>query len=134
MADAAGDTLHADLEAMTKGERGRAGSVRALACDSMQLKDYDEFSIEKLQDSELAAEYLSVALEDGSIDEFLFALRNVAEAHGGIGTLSEITDLNRQNMYKMLSDEGNPTLASLLSVLNALGISVKFTVDEREAA
>ena len=100
----------------------------------MPIKDYDKFVIEKLQDSELAAEYLSAALENGSIDEFLLALRNVAEAHGGIRTLSEITDLNRQSMYKMLSEEGNPTLASLLSVLNALGIRVKFTVDEKEAA
>ena len=100
----------------------------------MPTKDYDEFVIEKLQDLELAAEYLSAALEGGSIDEFLLALRKVAEAHGGIGTLSEITDLNRQSMYKMLSEDGNPTLASLLSVFNALGISVKFTVNEKEAA
>ncbi len=100
----------------------------------MTTKDYDNFVVEKLQDPELAAEYLSAALEGGSVDEFLVALRSVAEAHGGIGTLSEITDLNRQSMYKMLSEEGNPTLSSLLSVLNAMGISLKFTVDEKEAA
>ncbi|MCC6220619.1 MAG: putative addiction module antidote protein [Deltaproteobacteria bacterium] len=100
----------------------------------MPTKSYDQFMITKLQDSELAAEYLSVALEQGSVNQFLIALRNVAEAHGGIGTLSDITDLNRQSMYKMLSEEGNPTLANLLAVLRALGISVKFTPSEREAA
>ncbi len=29
---------------------------------------------------------------------------------GGIGKLSEKTDLNRQNLYRILSDKGNPTL------------------------
>ena len=100
----------------------------------MPIKDYNDFALEKLQDPELAAEYLSSALDGGTLDEFLLALRNVAEAYGGIGNLSEITDLNRQSMYKMLSQEGNPTLASLLTVLNALGIGLKFTVDDKEAA
>lgn len=100
----------------------------------MPTKDYDDFMFEQLQDAELAAEYLSSALEDGSVEGFLLALRNVAEAHGGIGTLSSITDLNRQSMYKMLSENGNPTMSTLLAVLSALGLSIKFTVDEKEAA
>lgn len=100
----------------------------------MPTKSYDEFLFKQLSDPEIAAEYLSAAIEDRSMDEFLLALRNVAEAHGGIGSLSEMTQLNRQSMYKMLSEEGNPTLASLLAVLGAIGIQVSFTANGKEAA
>lgn len=100
----------------------------------MPSKNYDVILFEKLRDSETAAEYLSAAIEGGAVDEFLLALRNVAEAHGGISVLSDITDLNRQSMYKMLSEEGNPTLTSLLSVLRAIGINLTFTSSEKEAA
>lgn len=100
----------------------------------MPTKDYNEFLFEQLQDPEVAAEYLSAAIEEGSTHEFLLALRNVAEAHGGVGVLANITDLNRQNMYKMLSEDGNPTLSSLLTVLRAVGLNVKFTSSEKEAA
>lgn len=100
----------------------------------MATKNYDDFLQSELQDSELAAEYLSASLEDGSLDEFLIALRNVANAHGGLGVLAEITDLNRQSMYKMLSDEGNPTMASLLGIVNALGLNVAFVPKEKKAS
>jgi probable addiction module antidote protein len=69
---------------------------------------------------------LSAALEEGSVYQFLLALRHVADAHGGVGVLSGITELNWQSMYRMLSDRGNPTLATLLAVLRALGIDIAF--------
>ncbi len=100
----------------------------------MSTKNYSEFLFEQLQDPEIAAEYLSAAIEEKSTDEFLLALRNVAEAHGGIGVLANITDLNRQSMYKMLSGDGNPTLSSLLCVLRAMGIGMKFTSADQKVA
>jgi len=101
----------------------------------MKSKNYDDFLKQEITDASLAAEYLFSAIQDGSIDEFLIALRNVAEAHGGIGNLSEITNLNRQSMYKMLSEDGNPTLSSLITVLKAMGINLNFSADgEKEAA
>ena len=100
----------------------------------MATKSYDEFLQGELRDFEVAAEYLSASLEAGSVDQFLVALRSVADAHGGIGTLSEITDLNRQSMYRMLSEQGNPTLASLRTILRALGIDIAFRPTTGEAA
>lgn len=100
----------------------------------MRSKNYDDFLKQELTDATLAAEYLSSAIQDGSIDEFLLALRNVAEAHGGIGTLSEITNLNRQSMYKMLSEDGNPRLSSLITVLKAMGINLNFSSDDEKDA
>ncbi|MEL7334408.1 MAG: transcriptional regulator, partial [Cyanobacteria bacterium J06560_2] len=93
-----------------------------------------EFLREQLQDPEMAAEYLSAAIEDSSVDEFLLALQDVTEACGGIGVLAHLTEPNRQNAYKMLSEDGTSALTSLLSVLRAVGLTIKFSPDEKEAA
>ena len=100
----------------------------------VKARSYDAFLKKQLKDPDMAAEYLTAAIEDGALEVFLAALRNVAEAHGGIGVLSGITKLNRQSMYKMFSDKGNPTLSSLLTVLAALGINLSFVPQESRAA
>ena len=100
----------------------------------MPAKNYDDFLKKELQDAEVAAEYLTAALEGGSLEEFLVALRNVAQARGGLGELSEVTKLNRQSLYKMLSENGNPTLGSLLPLLKAIGIRLSFTPSQKKAA
>lgn len=92
----------------------------------MPTKSYDHLLVEELRDPELAASYLSEALQGDSMEEFLIALRNVAQARGGLGTLSEETELNRQNLYRMLSEDGNPTLANLLKLLAAFGLEIEF--------
>lgn len=93
----------------------------------MLTKSYDAFLIEELRDPELAAEYLSAALEEGAVEQLLIALRAVAEAHGGVAALADKTQLNRQTMYKILSAEGNPTLTTLLAILHAVGLNLTFT-------
>ena len=100
----------------------------------LKARSYDAFLKKQLKDPELAAEYLSAAIQDGSLEGFLVALKNVAESHGGIGVLARITSLNRQSMYKMFSERGNPTVSSLITVLDALGIELSFTPQERKAA
>src|SRR6266540_3080818 len=73
-------------------------------------------------DREGAVEYLSSALEDPNETElFLIALRHVAEAWG-FGHLAEITGLNRESLYKMLSEKGNPKLSSLTTLLDGMGL------------
>lgn len=49
------------------------------------------------------------------------ALRNIAEAQGGIGELAKKTKLNRQNLYHTLSDKGNPRLNTLSLLIKAMG-------------
>ncbi len=93
----------------------------------MGTKSYDEFLQEQLRDPELAAEYLTAAIEDDSPALFLIALRNVAEAQGGVAALADATHLNRQTMYRTLSSEGNPTFATLLTILRAVGMNLSFT-------
>ena len=93
----------------------------------MGTKSYDAFLQEQLRDPELAAEYLTASIEEDSPELFLIALRNVAEAHGGVGAIADATHLNRQTMYRTLSSEGNPTLSTLLAILRAVGVNLTFT-------
>ena len=54
-------------------------------------------------------------------------LRAVVEAHGGVGQLTKVANLNRESLYRLLSKKGNPRLSSLSSILDALGIELQFT-------
>ncbi len=57
--------------------------------------------IKELQDHLEAAAYLETAMEDGTTEEFLLVLRNVAEAKGLL-TISQETNLNSENLYNNL--------------------------------
>ncbi len=83
--------------------------------------DYKAELLERLSDPDYAAGYLSACAAEGK-DEFLLGLRNVADALGGVGQLAAETDLNRQGLYDMLAEGGNPRLSSLFSVLDAVGM------------
>ena len=97
-----------------------------------KTRNYDALLKKQLRDPEMAAEYLSASVREGSLEGFLVALKGVAEAHGGIGNIAKVTNLNRQSMYRMFSERGNPTVSSLLTVLNALGIEISFTSQEKK--
>ncbi len=75
-----------------------------------------------------AAEYLNAALEDGSQEVFLMALKDVANAKG-ISEIAKETNLNRENLYRIFSKEGNPNLKSLSSVLHSIGLRLSVEVD-----
>jgi probable addiction module antidote protein len=88
---------------------------------------YQPDLIESLHDAGEAKEYLNAALEEDDPELFLLALRNVAEAQGGMGQLAEKANLNRESLYKMLSERGNPELRSLDALLHALGFRLAVT-------
>jgi probable addiction module antidote protein len=77
-----------------------------------------------------ATKYLSAAYAD-SPEAFLVALRDVAEAQKGMAKIAKKARVNRENLYRTLSERGNPTLNTVGSVLDALGIAVKFEPKER---
>jgi probable addiction module antidote protein len=90
-----------------------------------QTKDYHDELIQALHDPKESSAYLQVAMdeyqEDGDTEALLIALRNVAEARGGITQLAKRTHLNRQSLYKTLSETGNPTLDTFGLILKGLG-------------
>jgi len=90
-----------------------------------RFTDYQEELIKSLQDPEEAVAYLNAALMDEDERVFLLALKNVLEAQeGDMTSLAQVTKLNRENLYRMLSKRGNPKLTSIRSVLNALGLEL----------
>ena len=96
-------------------------------------ESYRESLLESLKNPDEAAQYLNACLEDGHPRVFLLALRDVAEACGGIRTLSRDAHLNRESLYRMLSKSGNPSLDSLSAVLSAcsLRLAVQSTAPRR---
>ena len=84
---------------------------------------YREDLLRRLKDTQFAAGYLSKCLEDDEAT-FLVALRDVAEAHGGLRKLAEKTDLNREHLFRMLSKTGNPHLHSLRQLVGAVGLKL----------
>ena len=87
--------------------------------------DFKDYLLKKLQDPEFALDYLNEALEDEDQRVFLIALKNVLEAQGGdMSALAEEADLSRQNLYRILSEKGNPRLMSIRALLHGMGLSL----------
>jgi probable addiction module antidote protein len=93
-------------------------------------RNFEEVLAEDLQDPAEAVEYLNACLEDGDPRVFLLALRDVARARGGVAKLAEATELNREHLYRMLSENGNPELSSLEVLLGALGFRLSVSLKE----
>ena len=87
-----------------------------------KTESYRESLLESLRNPEDAAQYLNACLADEDSRVFLLALRDVADARGGLRALSRDAHLNRESLYRMLSKSGNPSLESLASVLEAFGL------------
>jgi probable addiction module antidote protein len=94
---------------------------------SRLTKNYRESLLQALQDPQEAAEYLTAALAEGDSAVFLLALRDVTDARG-MSTPAAKTQLNRENLYRMLSEHGNPQLDSLTALLDALDLRLTVAV------
>jgi probable addiction module antidote protein len=82
--------------------------------------NYHEDLLKRLKDPDYAADYIEAVLEEGDDPEaFLLALRDVAQARG-MSHLARETNLQRENLYTMLSERGNPVLRSVYAILDAL--------------
>ena len=93
-------------------------------------RNYQDSLIEALRDPREAAAYLDAALEEGDRAVFLVAIRNVIKAVGGMSHIARETGLNRENLYRVLSEQGNPELASLEKLLKSLGLRLSVEVDQ----
>ncbi len=78
---------------------------------------------EHLQDDGDVAAYLEAALEEGDASLFAAALGDVARAKG-MAMVAKATGLGRESLYKALSADGNPEFATVLKVLESLGMKL----------
>lgn len=90
---------------------------------SIKLRPFDAANY--LDSAADQADLLSDAV--GSCDPryVAYALGAVARARGGIAKLARDAGLSRQALHKALSEDGNPTLDTVLKVLRALGLHMK---------
>lgn len=72
---------------------------------------------------EMAA-YIACALEDGDPALIAAALGDIARAQG-MTKIAKRTGLGRESLYKTLSRDGNPELATVLKVFNSVGLRLK---------
>lgn len=77
-----------------------------------------------ITEPEDVVDLLNDAFESGHQGYITRALGVVARSEG-MTKLAAKTGINRQALYTALSEDGNPTLETLLGVLSALGIRLK---------
>ena len=81
---------------------------------------------EHLETEEDMAAYLEAVLQEGDPTLVAAALGDIARAKG-ISQIARETGLGRASLYKALSPEGNPELATVLKVVRALGLQLHAT-------
>jgi probable addiction module antidote protein len=86
-----------------------------------RTRSFKAGQLERLKDPGYAAQYINAAIEGGDNAALLLALRNVAEAQS-VTEVAHHAGVSRENVYRMLSETGNPCYASLQGILGALGL------------
>jgi len=99
-------------------------------------RSHDEAMVEMLRrDSAFAAMYLRTALDEirlpGGEAAFLAALRQVAQAQGGITKVAKVAKMKREAVSRALSVRGNPTLKTLATLYRAM---IPYRKDKRAAS
>ena len=81
---------------------------------------------EHLQSPEDCAAFIEASIEEAGDDAAFIAkvLCEVARSRG-MAQLARDTGLSREGLYKALSAEGNPSLATVLKVLGAFGLRMQ---------
>lgn len=95
-----------------------------------KYRKHRDVVIEKLKnDVEYRNMYMQLALEEyqeeSNMQSLLLSLRYVAEALGGVPELSKKTNIAKTSLYKVLSENGNPKLDTVNTILNGLGYKIQ---------
>ncbi|EPN2681298.1 DNA-binding protein [Escherichia coli] len=89
----------------------------------MKDRHHDEAMAELFKDDpKLAAATLDAILADGDQGELLVMLRQMAKAFGGVPKVAKEAHLNATQLYRTLSEEGNPEVRSLSAILRVMGL------------
>jgi probable addiction module antidote protein len=79
--------------------------------------------VEHLETQEDMAAYLEAAFEEGDPALIAAALGDIARARG-MTDIARRAGLGRESLYKALSPNGNPELATVIKVMEALGLKL----------
>ena len=92
---------------------------------SVKINRWD--SSEYLRTEEDIRAYLEAVVEEGGDDPaaIVHALGVIARARN-MSQLARDAGISREGLYKALSEEGNPTFATVAKIAKALGLHIKF--------
>ena len=74
-----------------------------------------------LKTPEARAAYIEAAIEENDPDFLTVALGDVAKAEG-MTKVARKAKVTRENLYRAFAPGGNPTMATVMRVLDALGL------------
>jgi len=77
-----------------------------------------------LKTKEAREAYLNAAFEDGDSAVIAAALGDIAKAEG-MSKVAKKAGMGRESLYKALSSDGNPALATILKVLKAFDLNLR---------
>ena len=95
------------------------GPRRGTAAAEAKTRSWDP--VDYLETPDDAIAYLEAAFEDGDPRVIAAALGDVARRRG-MTSVAAKAGLGRESLYKALSRDGNPGLATVLNVLDALDL------------
>lgn len=96
--------------------------------------DFKRFVIEELKNPKLAAAYLNEHYNyrgPNWKEHLLEAIKNVVSAQG-FSKLSRQSGISRRTLYKAFSDRGNPTIETLFTLLDTIGVGIRFDAGSRK--
>jgi probable addiction module antidote protein len=91
----------------------------------LELAPFD--ASEYLDNNEVIAEYLAIALQDPDPDMFLQAVANVAKARG-IAQVAKASGLGRESLYKALAPGAKIRYETVRKLLQSLGMHLTVAV------
>lgn len=97
-------------------------TIGVLKMKKKKSASYQEYLSASLKSPKEAAAYLDAVLEDGDPKLLLIALKNLADAEGGMTKVAKRAKLNRVTLYRTLSPKGNPTFESITKILDAFNL------------
>ena len=78
---------------------------------------------EYLDSEELREGYLELVAKDGTQEELLSAINDIARARGMSKSARE-AGITREGLYKALSPNGNPTFSTVWNILHSIGYTL----------
>ena len=104
------------------------GARREAAAARTRTRPWDP--ADYLEDEGDVVAYLEAAFEDGDPRVIAGALGDVARSRG-MTVVAAKSGLGRESLYKALSRDGNPGFATVLNVLQALGLRLHPSARDR---
>ena len=103
--------------------------------EELMPEEYKEFNATDYVTTDADVRELLKAAADEDIGDGALiraVLKHVARTHN-MSALAHDTGFNRGNLYDALSEDGNPTLATLLKITSALGLRLRLESLEESA-